>query len=295
MSDVATAPTAAPAAAPPSGGTILTSGLPPAAATANGSAPAVPAAADGPPEWLPAKYWDGEKKAPRIEDLGKGYQNLEKLLGSEKVPVPTSDEDAEGWDRWFKATGRPDKADDYELERATEYPSDLPYDEEMEKGFRAWAHANGLNKKQAGALYGGYVKTQIERYAAHSTAQKQKLAEVQHALQREHGGQYEGFLGQAKTALQQYADPDFKAMLDETGLGNDPRMIRVFGKIGKELGVGGDKLKGAPPQAASGTDMKTAIADFRNQHNKALMDKDHPDHGRRVNEMKALYERAYAE
>lgn len=293
MSDVATAPSAAPSAAP-SGGTILTSGVPdaPPAAAPAGS---VPAAADGPPEWLPAKYWDGEKKAPRIEDLGKGYQNLEKLLGSEKVPVPTSDEDEEGWNRWYKATGRPDKADDYELERASEYPSDLPYDEEMEKGFRNWAHANGLSKKQAGALYGGYVKTQIERYAAHTTAQKQKLAEVQHALQREHGGQYEGFIGSAKTALQQYADPDFKAMLDETGLGNDPRMIRVFGKIGKELGAGGDRLKGAAPQAASTADLSAAISDFRTKNSKALFDKDHPDHGRRVSELQALYQQKFAE
>lgn len=294
MTDVAIAPAAAPAAAP-SGGTILTSGLSPAAVAPNGGAPAVPAVADGPPEYIPAKYWDAEKKAPRIEDLGKGYQNLEKLLGSEKVPVPTSDEDQEGWDRWYKATGRPDKADEYEFDKGTEYPTDLPYDDQMETSYRAFCLANGLNKKQAAAGYGMYVKTQIERYAAHSTAQKQKLGEVQHALQREHGSQYEGFLGQAKTALQQYADPDFKAMLDETGLGNDPRMIRVFGKIGKELGVGGDKLKGAAPQAASAADLTAAISDFRAKNSKVLFDKDHPDHGRRVSELQALYQQKFAE
>lgn len=285
MSDVATAPAAAPAAAP-----ILSLGdAQPAAAAPDGGVPAAP---DGPPEWLPAKYWDGEKKAPRVEDLGKGYQNLEKLLGSEKVPVPVSDEDQEGWDRWYKATGRPDKPDEYEFEKASEYPSELPYDEEMEKGFRNWAHANGLSKKQAGALYGGYVKTQIERHAAYAMLEKQRAGELQHSLQREHGAQYEGYVKQAKQAYMQYADPDFEALLKEKGLIDDPRMIRVFGKIGKELGAGGDRLKGAAPQA-SATDVKAAIADFRNKHSKALFDKDHPDHGRRVNELKAYYEQAY--
>jgi len=165
---------AAPAAPSDTGGsTLLTTGIPAAAAPRqpDGADKAVQAVLDGPPEWLPPKYWDADKKAARYEDLGKGYQNLEKLLGKDRIPVPQADDDEDGWQRWYAASGRPEKADDYEFERPS-LPEGLPYDEETEKSFRTWAHVNGLNKKQARNLYEGYVKAQTERHAAYNTAQK---------------------------------------------------------------------------------------------------------------------------
>jgi hypothetical protein len=100
----------------------------------------------------------------------------------------------------------------------------------------------------------------------------------------------------AKQALQQYADPDFLKYLDETGQGNDPRMIRIFAKIGKELGAGGgERLKGAALQGATVADVSNAIATFRTKHNKVLFDKAHPDHDRKVSELQALYEAKFAQ
>lgn len=34
------------------------------------------------PEFIPEKFWDGEAKAPRVEDLARSYGDLEKLIGS---------------------------------------------------------------------------------------------------------------------------------------------------------------------------------------------------------------------
>lgn len=47
-----------------------------------------PAAAPGgtseaaPPEWLPPKFWDGEAKAPKVEDLARSYSEMQRLIGS---------------------------------------------------------------------------------------------------------------------------------------------------------------------------------------------------------------------
>ena len=89
------------AAAPP-----MENGTPAAgavgAAPVNGAAPAE----DAIPEWVPKKSWDAEKKSARLEDLGRAYTHLEKLLGREKVPVPVDENDEEGWQRWYNAAGR---------------------------------------------------------------------------------------------------------------------------------------------------------------------------------------------
>ena len=244
----------------------------------NGVDAAIQAAADGPPEYIPAKFWDGEKKQVRMEDLGRGYINIEKLISREKVPVPTSDDDTEGWDRWEAAT-RVASPDDYAFTRPT-MPDDLPYDEDGEKYLRSLLQASGVPKRQASKLYDGITKLQVERHGAWAQHQKQAKGETLAKLQREHGQQYDQAMGNARVVMQQYGDPEFRAYLDESGMGNDPRLIRIFARIGKDIS-GDTMLKGAPSPGGEPADIDKALSDHMEQHKAVLMKADHPDYQRR--------------
>ena len=284
-------------AAPAVGGsTILTSNLPPPPPPpeAGSAAEAVQQVVDGPPEWAPAKYWDPESKQVKVEDLGKGYKNLEQLLGRDKVPKPISDEDQEGWDRWYAASGRPEAPDKYEFKRPDNLPEGVEYDEELETNFRAYAHANGLNKRQANALYDGFVKTQIDRYGASITHTKQARAQVEADMRREFGAQYEGKVANAKAAMSRFADPEYLQFLEQSGRGNDPREIRAWIRVGEQLG-GTTKLKGAAAPDVAPADLDKAISDFRTKNNAVLMDRHHPDHDRAVKEFNKLFEARHPE
>lgn len=245
------------------------------------------------PDYVPPKFWDKATGKPKVEDLGRSYQNLEKLLGREKVPVPTGEDDEEGWQRWYSASGRPEAPDKYEFQRP-DLPQDLPYDEESEKAFREWAHINGLNKKQAKNLYDAYVKTQVERHAAWHNGQKESRARIEGDLRREYGNQYEGKVNLAKTAIREFADPDYLRWLDESGMGNDPRMIRAWIRVGEKM-TGDTKLKGAPRQEAQPADLDRAIADYREKYKEALFDRDHPNHEIRVKEYNKLFQARYGD
>ena len=285
------------------GSTILTAGTAPAGDVGNPppavvadpttAAGAAQAVLDGPPEYIPPKFWDGEKKAPKIEDLGKSYMNLEKLLGREKVPLPQSDEDEDGWTRWYQAAGRPEKPDDYEFERP-ELPEGLPYDEDTEKAYRNWVHANGLNKKQAKALYEGFVKQSVERHAAWQGHQKEMQAKAQMELQRKYGGQYEAKISKARAALKKYTDEAYFKYLDESGLGNDPRLIDAWIKVGDEL-AGDERLKGNVQPTTTVADVDKVIREFRTKNEKALFDATHPGHAAAVQELQGLYKMRHAE
>ena len=248
--------------------------------------------ADAPlrPEWAPEKFWKDNKVDH--EGLGRSYQSLEKLLGYEKVPVPKSEDDAEGWERYFRAAGKPEKADDYEFKVEREKLPQNFYDEEAEKSFRQWAHANHLNKRQAANLHDAYVKSHLERHKAWEDTQKQTKAKLQTDLMREHGPAYEGFMKGAKAAISRYADPDFVSYLDETGHGNDPRLIRAFGRIGKEM-MGDTRIAGQPKPTVNVGDLQAAISDYRKANHDALNKKDHPDHERHVAKMAELYRKLY--
>lgn len=296
MSDIAPAPT---------GSSILTSGIPQdAPAAGNGGTPngngqpvdgiAAAVKAAQRPEYIPEKYWKVDKNEADYEGLAKGYTNLEKLLGTEKVPKPLSDDDEEGWQRWYAASGRPESLDAYEFARPDKMPDGLSYDDDLEKDFKATAHNAGLNKQQANKLYNKYVKHQIDRYGAYQVSQQQSRAQVEADLRREYGTKYDGALTQAKVAMQTYADPEFRQYLDQTGMGNDPRMIRAFIKIGQQM-TGDTRVVGTVAPKMDTADMERTIREFDSKHTKALFDRSHPEHKLRVKERNQLYEAAYGD
>jgi len=297
-----TAAAEAPAAPATTGGSILTQGVPDAPPSKpTGEAPkgpengiAVVTKAIQRPEWAPEKFWDADKNDVRKEDLGKAYTNLEKLLGGEKVPKPLNDEDSEGWDRWYAASGRPEAADKYDFKRPDKLPDGLGYDEELEKSFRSAAYASGLNKRQATALYDQFVKQQLDRHGAMQVHNQQARAKVEADMRRELGNQYEGALGKARSVMGSYADPEFRQWLDESGLGNDPRMIRVFSRIGQDM-AGEQRLIGKPAPSISVQDAQRAIAEHRTKYAEALNDRNHPDHKMRLDERSSLFAIAYPE
>lgn len=295
--------TPAQTAAPPMGGSILTTGLPEAPVAQPGSAEAeVQAVIDGPPEWAVPKYWNAEKYKADPQNYLKeyaqtvsgSYRHAESLLGGERVPVPKDDRDEDGWNRWYAASGRPEAPDKYEFKRPAELPAGIDYNEDLEKTYRQWAHANGLNKKQAASFYDGFVKHEIDRHVAFQQMRLQERTRIEADLMREHGPQYEGFVGNAKSVIAKYGDADFLKWLDESGQGNDPRMIRVLGRIGKDLG-GTTKLKGSLPPEVAPADLDKAIAEHTAKNQDALFDKAHPQHDAAVRERRRLFEMRFPE
>ena len=230
-------------------------------------------------------------KYENLDGLAKGYLNAQKLISGERVARPRDDDDAEGWDRWYKATGRPEKPDEYEFK----IPDSLPegfYDLESEKAFRTWAHENGLNKRQTANLHERFVTTQLEKHHAWQTSQTQEREKGLSSLRREWGSQYDAKMAAAKRGLQAYADPDYFKYLEESGKGNDPREVRAWAKIGEKL-AGEQKLVGQAPHGEDGRDPAQVIKEYRAKYNDALHKKEHPDHEARVEGLRKLYDRAY--
>lgn len=262
----------------------------PSVAAADG-APAAPSGTAANGDWratLPEDLREHPslKNASSPETLAKNYVNLEKLLGGEKVPVPKDENDQDGWDRLYKAAGRPDTPDAYEIE-APKLPESIPYDPEGETYYKKLVHQHGLNQRQAAGLWDALVKFETEKAAAGVVDPVQARNEAVSALQREWGTAYQARLGNMRKGMAAYADDDFRGWLDQTGLGNDVRMIKTFERIGREIG-GETKLKdGAPRGGAKSLD--DTISAFRKKHEAALMDHGHPEHQRRTEEMVALY------
>src|SRR6478752_2033034 len=123
MSDTATGAAAELLAAPPPADTAPPAADPAPAAQGDAPPPADPAPPAAGEPWFKAvadpelKGWLENKNYESPEAMAAAHRGLEKLLGSEKVPLPKDDADTEGWERVYKAIGRPDAPEGYGLEK----------------------------------------------------------------------------------------------------------------------------------------------------------------------------------
>lgn len=275
----------------------MDTGAPPPAAPAQTPAPQAPAF-DG-PEWL-SKYPDDVKndralwKYQNDEAATRALISAQRMIGMEKVPRPKGDFDPSNkdWEPWLDAMGRPKTADEYKFEPA-KLPEGLPYDEALEGKFKTAAHMAGLTNKQAHMLRDMFAAYQAESYTSAQTEYKATREQSEQELQRELGSAYEPYVKAAKVALNEYADPKFIAWLEQSGLGNHPEMIRIFGKIGKET-LGDTKLQqGSADSMKTPGDWKREAEAFQAANGHILYSHNHPERAAKHAELTRLFQLAF--
>jgi hypothetical protein len=240
----------------------------------------------------------GEAAFKDIKTLGglaKSYLNAQKLIGhppERLLSLPAGDDPKE-WDGVWSKLGRPEAPEKYDLGKPPEGLKESP---EFKTAFLKRAHETGLNGKQAKALYDWYATEAIAAGTASRTAAAAKQTEAEAKLKTEWGTAYDQNLTLAKNALRHYGDADLIAALDD-GLGNDPRVIRVFAKLGKQLtedGLvgktgGADGARLSPAEAQQQINALKADKTFTT----AYMDKRAPGHADAVDRMSRLYQQAF--
>ena len=151
-------------------------------------------------------------------EMAQGYRNLEKLVGGEKLPLPKGDTDNEGWERVYKALGRPAKPEDYQLpdlESAAAY------------------HKLGLTARQATGLsaWQDTLQAAQEQKAKDeaATLRTQQLA----AVRKEWGGEFDENVRLGKRAVREFGLEGSVEKL-EAALGSAD-LLKLTAKLGRGL------------------------------------------------------------
>jgi len=212
------------------------------------------------------------------DGLGKAVEShlsLEKLLGHEKVPIPKGDDDAEGWSRFSKAMGIPDKAEAYGLPDA-EVPESMK-SMSFDKGkFAETVHAFKLTPNQAKGLWGAYTDMTKEIYANAVKDQEPKMTEVVNQMRAEWGDAYDTNVQLGQLVINKFSgDQDTENFVTAT-LSKDPRGIKFLSKIGGQFAenkigdFGYQRFSLAPEEAQEEIDKMTRDLDgpYMNQSNK---------------------------
>lgn len=193
----------------------------------------------------------------------ESYGNLEKLLGHEKVPIPKGAEDTEGWERFSKAMGIPDKPDGYDLPDAN-LPESMQGMTIDKNKFAEIVHTNKLTPEQAKGLWDTYQEINIQAYNRAMDQHQAELDTAINALRSEWGDSYDVNVELGQMVINKFTDGNQEANDYITSvLSKNPEGIKFLSKIGSQFAenkVGEFQIKRfslAPEQAQEEIDKIT--------------------------------------
>lgn len=172
-----------------------------------------------------------------VEGLGKqieSYSQLEKLLGHEKVPIPKDEKDVEGWNRFAKAMGVPDKPEGYGLQEV-KLPDGVKGIAFDNKAFSEAVHKFNLSPTQAKGLHKAYTDMIIASYNRIVQERQQQLDTIVNDLRVEWGDSYDANIDLGQTVINKFSEKQEDADYLTSILTKDPKAIKFLTKIGKQF------------------------------------------------------------
>ena len=176
-------------------------------------------------QWFTEDYRDvvQQKGWASPSDAIKSYTELEKAFSS-RVKMPTPESSAEEIRAFYQKTGCPENPEGYEIQ----VPEELApmRDEQAEQEFRQIAHEMGISKQAFETIAKKYYDSIAEGMHAQREAGERQLRE-------EFGDKYDENVAIAQRFAQNMSD-EFREVLETSGLGNNPVVIKEFIELGKK-------------------------------------------------------------
>lgn len=234
---------------------------------------------DGLPEDL-----RGEKCLDQIKNIGglvKSYVSAQKMLGGNRISVPGENATDEERNAFYKAIGRPDKAEDYKHD-GVELPKGVELGDEDLKAFREFAHKHGMTQEAYQAALQFDVDRVRASVEAEEAAANAEYEETLGKLQAEFGGNMKTVVAQCNKAMVTFG---LQELFTEKGLLNNYTMIKALATIGGKISE--SKLKG-DDSLSTAADPQARLNEILADRNGAYYDRENPGHDEAVQEVSRL-------
>lgn len=243
--------------------------------------------------WIPEGLRENKSlgKFKNPGEVAQAYVNLEQHLGKRFEP-PGEDATPEARAEWRKKTGVPDTVEGYENPTI---PEGVTLDDGLVSNFKKRAHEIGISGRDAKALMEWFVSEEIARSSAMESQTAEAKANALADLKKKWGAAADQNIAYCQRAINDYGGADLVAALNETGAGNDPRVIQFLAKIGRTMGE--HNLIPAHDIGMTTANARDEIAKIRTasatDRKHPYRDASHPEHKKVVARMKELYTLAY--
>ena len=221
-----------------------------------------------------------------MEDFVKSYLHAQKLVGSDKIPIPNKHATDEDWNEVFKRLGAPENPEDYKYNL-----KDQELDNQQVSEFNKAAHKLGLLPKQAEGLIKFYNEMNANMATSQEDAAAQAQLTTETELKKEFGPQFNKRLDQAKKLAVNSLGSEFLEntyLKDGSRLGDNIKVIKAFSELAEKLSED-EIIKGDGSDYMTAKDIEKEINELT-QEGSAYWNKTHPNHQKAVQEVLKLRE-----
>ena len=239
---------------------------------------------------IPEAYKD-EKALQNFQDMDgfvKSYLHSQKLVGSDKIPIPNKYATDEDWNAVYEKLGKPKSPDGYEYN----LPKEAKLDDNSLKAFSTEAHKLGLLPKQAQGIinyYNDLANTSEQEANIKAEAGRE---EAEKNLRKEFGSTYNNRINAAKKLATSTLGNEFlnnTLLQDGSKLGDNPAVVKAFADLAAQMSED-NLVKGDAPAYMSNKEITRQIAVLQ-QPGSAYWDKNHPSHPDAVAEVQSLIQK----
>lgn len=220
-----------------------------------------------------------------IGSLAKSYIHGQKMIGKDKIVIPDKFATEDDWGNIYKKLGVPDSVDKYEFKT----PEGVS--EDFLKGFKEMAVKSGIHPRQAEKLFDFYNQFTTTANENIENESKRIFEESVSGLKKEWGQGYDRKLQSASNLFNSLADDDTKKIFNDSGLGNNPAVIKLFAKMAETMGE--DKYINAENSGSMGltpAEAQEKINKIFGNKDHPYFNKSHPSHKDALSEMSKLFE-----
>lgn len=171
-----------------------------------------------------------------VSSLAKSYVHAQRMVGRDKVSIPQDGASEDEWNSFYDRLGRPEK---YQISKeAVSFPENFPVDENiqnLEEGLLSLYHSAGLTNDQANKVHTGLLKQLVDDFEEAQSVTETRSLEWKKQLEKDFGKAYDQQVDFAQRAARQFGGDEVINFLEESGLGDNPLLVKMFAKIGSQM------------------------------------------------------------
>lgn len=167
--------------------------------------------------------------------LSKNYTSTKKMVGADTMVRPSEKFTDSDWDDYYKAGGRPDTKEDYNIQYSEDIPEEMRPSKDVTEKFQEVFHKHGASKKLVDALSELNDELLLAEITKNTQALEEASGAVEAALRKDWGLAYDQNVHRGNVAIDKdkdvEKDPAYKARLLEK-VNKDPDLIRFASNMG---------------------------------------------------------------
>jgi hypothetical protein len=170
------------------------------------------------------------KNVRDIPSLVKGYVHAQRMVGRDKVVVPTDKSSAEEWKSFYNRVGLPEKLDSYNVDiKETNFSK-----EQLDK-LKSVAFENNILPNQFQKMVEMFHVEQDHINKATSSVAEAEMIESVEALKKEWGDGFAKNISHARSVVSHFGGEETLKYLEESGLANNVNLVKFLSKVGASL------------------------------------------------------------